>query len=178
LFFVFLFSFFFFLSFFLFSFLFYSSFFMLLWTFKKHSTFYSSLKWLLALEHRSGGIYGCYRSTKSLYSFINLLKFSGHPPCRNSAWSRLHCWVPPYIMSWNLAKKIFRKFVVKIIHTQFGLWSRTWSQRDVLGLGWMPSEICAISNVEIHNAWIKMASMKKIHKGMTSFLVSYHRNQS
>jgi hypothetical protein len=49
---------------------------------------------------------------------------------------------------------------------------------DVWGLGWMPSEVCEMSNVETHNAWTKMASMKKIRKGMTSFLVSYHRNQS
>jgi hypothetical protein len=47
-----------------------------------------------------------------------------------------------------------------------------------LGLGWMPNEVCEISNVETHNAWTKMASMKKIRKGMTSFLVSCHRNQS
>jgi hypothetical protein len=51
-------------------------------------------------------------------------------------------------------------------------------KKDVLDLGWMPSEVCEISNVEIHNAWTKMASMRKIHKGMTSFLVSYRRNQS
>jgi hypothetical protein len=50
--------------------------------------------------------------------------------------------------------------------------------KDVLGLGWMPSEVCEISNVETHNAWTRMARMKKIRKGMTSFLVSYHRNQS
>jgi hypothetical protein len=50
--------------------------------------------------------------------------------------------------------------------------------KDVLGLGWMPSEVCELSNVETHNAWTKMATMEKIREGMTSFLVSYHRNQS
>jgi hypothetical protein len=42
----------------------------------------------------------------------------------------------------------------------------------------MPSEVCEISNVETHNAWTRMASMKNIHKGTDNFLVSYHRNQS
>jgi hypothetical protein len=51
-------------------------------------------------------------------------------------------------------------------------------KKDVLGLGWMSSEVYEISNVEIHNAWTKMASMKKIRKGMTGFLISYLRNQS
>jgi hypothetical protein len=50
--------------------------------------------------------------------------------------------------------------------------------KKVLGLGWMPSEVCEISNVETHNAWTRMARMKNIRKGMTNFLVSYHRNQS
>jgi hypothetical protein len=52
------------------------------------------------------------------------------------------------------------------------------SQKDVLGSGWMPNEGCEISSVETYNAWTKMVSMKKIRKGMTGFLVSYHRNQS
>jgi hypothetical protein len=39
------------------------------------------------------------------------------------------------------------------------------------------SEVCEISNVETHNAWTRMARMKNIREGMTSFLVLYHRNQ-
>jgi hypothetical protein len=36
----------------------------------------------------------------------------------------------------------------------------------------MLSEVCEISNVEAHNAWTRMSRMKKIRKGMTSFLVT------
>jgi hypothetical protein len=74
-------------------------------------------------------------------------------------------------------QKIFRKFIERLSILNLGCGKEV-SQKDVLGLGWMPSEVCEISNVETHNAWTKMASMKKICKGMTSFIVLYHRNQS
>jgi hypothetical protein len=42
-----------------------------------------------------------------------------------------------------------------LFHTQIGLWTRRWSQKDVFGLGWMPSEVCEIFDVKTHNAWTK-----------------------
>jgi hypothetical protein len=30
-----------------------------------------------------------------------------------------------------------------------------WSQKDVFGLGWMPTEVCEIFDVKTHNAWTK-----------------------
>jgi hypothetical protein len=75
-------------------------------------------------------------------------------------------------------KKISKKFVERSSILNLGCGQGGNHKKDVLSLGWMPSEVCEISNVETHNAWTKMASMEKIRKGMTSFLVSYHRNQS
>jgi hypothetical protein len=74
-------------------------------------------------------------------------------------------------------QKISRKFVERSSILNLGC-DKEVIKKDVLGLWWMPSEVCEISNVETHNAWTRMASMEKICKGMASFLVSYHRNQS
>jgi hypothetical protein len=74
-------------------------------------------------------------------------------------------------------QKIFRKFVERSSILNLGC-GQGGNKKDVLGFGWMPSEVCEISNVERNNAWTRMARMKKIRKGMTSFLVLYHRNQS
>jgi hypothetical protein len=73
---------------------------------------------------------------------------------------------------------IFRKFIERSSILNLGCGQGDNHKSMFLGLGWMPIEVCEISNVETHNAWTKMASMEKMHKGMTSFLVSYHRNQS
>ena len=50
---------------------------------------------------------------------------------------------------------------------------------DIFGLGWISSEVCKIPEVETHNAWINRLAKRRLQKnGMTSFLVSYQRNQS
>jgi hypothetical protein len=74
----------------------------------------------------------------------------------------------------NSCQKIFKKFIERSSILNLGCGHGGNHKKGVL----MLSEICKISGVETHNAWTKMASMKKIRKGMTSFLVSYHRNQS
>ena len=51
-----------------------------------------------------------------------------------------------------------------IIHTQIGLWSRRYSQKDIFGLGWISSEVCKIPEVETHNAWINRLAERRLHK--------------
>jgi hypothetical protein len=78
-------------------------------------------------------------------------------------------------MSWNLARKSSENSSKDHPYSIWVVVKEVITKR-CFGLGWMPSEVCEISNVETHNAWTRMARTKKIRKGMTSFLVSYHRN--
>jgi hypothetical protein len=88
--------------------------------------------------------------------FINLLKSS-----RASSMSKLRMIVCideslHMLYIFKSCQKIHRK----IIHTQIGLWTRRWSQKDVFGLGWMPNEVCEIFYVKTHNAWTKRLAWK------------------
>jgi hypothetical protein len=58
-------------------------------------------------------------------------------------------------------QKIFRKFVERSSILNLGCGQGGNHKKDVLGLGWMPGKVCEISNIETHNAWTRMASMKK-----------------
>jgi hypothetical protein len=59
----------------------------------------------------------------------------------------------------NLQK--IHRFIKRLSILKLGCGQGGNHKKDVLGLWWMPSEVCKISNVETHNAWTKMASMKK-----------------
>jgi hypothetical protein len=77
------------------------------------------LKRLLVLEHRSNRTYGCWRSTKSLCSFINIFK-SSRAPFMSKLCMVLGALMSSSVsyMSWNLARNL-QKIPQKIIHTQY-----------------------------------------------------------
>jgi hypothetical protein len=93
---------------------FYSSFFMLLWTFKKHSTCYNSPPPCLN---------DCSSSSIEVRGPMAAKEVQNPciPPCRNS---HNHWWVPLYVICLEILPENLQKNRWKIIHTQFGLWSR------------------------------------------------------
>jgi hypothetical protein len=128
--------------------------FMLLQAFKKHSTCYGSPPPCLNdCSSSSIEVTGPMAAREVRNPCVPLSIFwnlQGHPTWQNSH-NQLHWWVPPYVICLEIMPENLQKIHWKIIHAQFGLWSRRKSQKDVLGLGWMPSEVWEISNVETHN---------------------------